>query len=192
MNSDDLMSALRQLRAATPANAPERVERRLLVEFRRRQQSMRRRRAGWALAGSVAAAAGIAALFLAPQDPGPLEVRLQHAGPAPLGLLREAESVRPAVAVVVARRRPPRTPRVSTPPESITPAPAEVATEFLALPNADMLPPVNETSVVRVEMPRSAMRLVGLPVNENRVTERVRADVVFGQDGMARAIRFVQ
>jgi hypothetical protein len=36
------------------------------------------------------------------------------------------------------------------------------------------------------------MRLVGLPVNEERANERIRADMVLGQDGIARAVRFVQ
>jgi hypothetical protein len=33
---------------------------------------------------------------------------------------------------------------------------------------------------------------VGLPVNEERANERIRADMVLGQDGIARAVRFVQ
>jgi hypothetical protein len=51
---------------------------------------------------------------------------------------------------------------------------------------------VEDATVVRVQLPRSAMRMVGLPVNEERAGERIRADVVLGQDGIARAVRFVQ
>ena len=32
----------------------------------------------------------------------------------------------------------------------------------------------------------------GLPVNMDRVDQRVKADVLLGADGLARAIRFVQ
>ena len=46
--------------------------------------------------------------------------------------------------------------------------------------------------VVRVRLPRSAMRSVGLPVNEDRWMEQVPADVLLGQDGVARAVRFVK
>ena len=46
--------------------------------------------------------------------------------------------------------------------------------------------------VIRVTLPRSAMRTVGLPVPENGWYERVPADVVLGQDGVARAVRFVK
>jgi hypothetical protein len=69
----------------------------------------------------------------------------------------------------------------------------EVATDFL---------PVGYTSpmnlqddggqVMRVELPRSALAGFGLPVNMERVNERVKADVLVGSDGQARAIRFVQ
>ena len=40
-------------------------------------------------------------------------------------------------------------------------------------------------------VPASTMRKVGLPVSENRLTERVYADVLVGNEGLARAIRFV-
>ena len=46
--------------------------------------------------------------------------------------------------------------------------------------------------LVRVELPRSALVAFGLPMNVNRYDEKVKADVFFGSDGMARAIRFVQ
>ena len=69
--------------------------------------------------------------------------------------------------------------------------PASVAsTAFYALPNAG--DPLEFGAVVRVRLPRSAMRLAGLPVNEERLAERIQADVLLGQDGTARAVRFVQ
>ena len=46
--------------------------------------------------------------------------------------------------------------------------------------------------IVRVELPRSTLATFGLPVNMDRYHERVKADVLFGADGQARAIRFVQ
>jgi hypothetical protein len=45
---------------------------------------------------------------------------------------------------------------------------------------------------MRVELPRSALAGFGLPVNMDRVNERVKADVLVGPDGQAQAIRFVQ
>jgi hypothetical protein len=46
--------------------------------------------------------------------------------------------------------------------------------------------------LVRVDMPRSALVAFGVPMNVNRYNETVKADVLFGADGMAHAIRFVQ
>jgi len=46
--------------------------------------------------------------------------------------------------------------------------------------------------LVRVELPRSALARFGLPVNTERANQRVKADVLFSADGLARAIRFVQ
>jgi hypothetical protein len=46
--------------------------------------------------------------------------------------------------------------------------------------------------VVRIELPRSALERFGLPMNVERANERVKADVLLGEDGMARAIRFVR
>ncbi len=62
---------------------------------------------------------------------------------------------------------------------------------FIPLPNAEKLDPDEEVNVVRMEVPRSTMMAVGLPVNVDRVSELVEADVMLGADGMARAIRFV-
>jgi anti-sigma factor RsiW len=65
------------------------------------------------------------------------------------------------------------------------------ADEFIPLPNASQIDPNEDVNVVRMEVPRSAMLEVGLAVSADRVSELVEADVAFGQDGVARAIRFV-
>jgi len=74
--------------------------------------------------------------------------------------------------------------------------PAELTGEgggegFIPVPNADRLPPDEDLNVVRVEVPRSAMIALGYSVTADRATERVRADVVLGSDGLARAVRFL-
>ncbi len=52
--------------------------------------------------------------------------------------------------------------------------------------------PMTSGQLVRVVMPRSAMTYFGLPMNVDRVHEGVKADVLVGEDGLARAIRFVR
>jgi hypothetical protein len=45
--------------------------------------------------------------------------------------------------------------------------------------------------IVRVELPRSAIAALGLPVNMDRSDQKVKVDVLVGIDGRARAIRLV-
>jgi hypothetical protein len=67
----------------------------------------------------------------------------------------------------------------------------EIATDYIPLtyiaPSAD-----RSGQVVRVEMPRSAMLAMGLPLNNEPTGELVKADVIVGDDGLALAIRFVR
>ncbi|MDT5268688.1 MAG: hypothetical protein QOH49_874 [Acidobacteriota bacterium] len=78
-------------------------------------------------------------------------------------------------------------------PEQATDARAqEVATEFIPLMQAGPYTQAEEGHLVRVELPRSALASFGLPVNAEASGGRVKADVLMGQDGIARAIRFVR
>ena len=71
-------------------------------------------------------------------------------------------------------------------------AETEIATDFFPLMNRESLPQLDGGQVVRVELPRSALMSFGLPMNMDRANERIKADVVVGNDGLARAIRFVR
>jgi hypothetical protein len=62
---------------------------------------------------------------------------------------------------------------------------------FIALPYAPPLAPTDRGQVLRVRMPRQTLRHLGVPVNEERILERIPADVLLGEDGIPRAIRFV-
>ena len=76
----------------------------------------------------------------------------------------------------------------------VDPAPAETAFDtagFLPWPGAEAWPPFESGSLVRVDLPVSALVALGLPVPASSVTA-VQADIVVGQDGLARAVRFVQ
>jgi hypothetical protein len=62
---------------------------------------------------------------------------------------------------------------------------------FIPLPNAAAIDPGDELDVVRMEVPGAALVALGVPVNEDEVSESVQADIVFGGDGVARAVRFL-
>jgi hypothetical protein len=67
----------------------------------------------------------------------------------------------------------------------------EIATDFIPLSYMTAANLQDGGQIVRVQLPRSALAKFGLPVNMDR-NEKVKADVLFGVDGLAHAIRFVQ
>ncbi|HEX5601336.1 MAG TPA: hypothetical protein VFX63_02260, partial [Pyrinomonadaceae bacterium] len=69
----------------------------------------------------------------------------------------------------------------------------EIATDFIPLSYMSAASLQQEGGqIIRVQVPRSALANFGFPVNMDRYNEKVKADVLYGVDGMARAIRFVQ
>lgn len=69
---------------------------------------------------------------------------------------------------------------------------AEIATSFIPLTHDAAFAAAEGGQVVRVELPRTALQRYGLPMNFERTGERVKADLLLGHDGVARAIRFVR
>jgi hypothetical protein len=91
-------------------------------------------------------------------------------------------------------RKPTRRPVIRR-PENATVAnhvSSEIATDFISLGYMSPASLQDGGQIVRVELPRSALGRFGLPVNMERYNEKVKADVLFGVDGMAHAIRFIQ
>jgi hypothetical protein len=66
--------------------------------------------------------------------------------------------------------------------------PAEEASEFFPLMYSNV--PVTNGQTVRLELPQSALASFGLEADDASGT--VLADVLVGQDGLARAVRFVR
>lgn len=64
----------------------------------------------------------------------------------------------------------------------------EVSTEFIAL---SYLPATESGQIVRVKVPRSMMVSLGVTTNVEKNSELVNAEVILGDDGAARAIRFL-
>ena len=144
----------------------------------------------WGGAVAVVILAGVKVLTTHP--PAPVQqvfhpVRRTAAPPAPLQV--EAEiPVQARRARHIVRKRVPRE-QFSAPARAST---REIATPFFDLPFSDAALPLDQATVIRVELPRSALELAGLPVDEDRRNQRIRADLVLGADGLARAIRFVE
>ena len=67
----------------------------------------------------------------------------------------------------------------------------ELVTRFFPLREGEDLNALESVQVVRVELTSSALGELGLLVDVETPNEAVKADVLVGQDGLARAIRFV-
>jgi len=176
MNDNDLklLQGLQELAADGPRQAPEGVEQRLLGEFHKRLHERRRNR--WLGLGTAAIAAGLAVLLWVRTEPAVPAPRMARVGtPASLKAVNQAPTPPPALSLPPAYERGP-----------------EVAINFYRLPDADELPPMESATIVRVQLPMSSLRLIGLPVSEDRAAESVQADMLVGQDGLARGVRFVQ
>jgi len=62
---------------------------------------------------------------------------------------------------------------------------------FYPLPEAEGLPAAESAVVVQVQLPASSLRLMGVPVEEQG-DGAVQAELLLGQDGLARGVRLVQ
>jgi hypothetical protein len=98
-------------------------------------------------------------------------------------------------------------PRVASFPELAAPMPAPATTEargeaapvaaaaenaeFVALSYGEDLHELDSMQVVSVELPRTALTALGWPGQDGAQAESVKAEVIVGYDGVARAIRFV-
>jgi hypothetical protein len=67
----------------------------------------------------------------------------------------------------------------------------EITTDYIPLSYVPKGTAIESGHVVRMMVARSTLISMGLPMNVDRNKEMVKADVVVGDDGLARAIRFV-
>ncbi len=168
-------------RSSRHQQASPELERKLAMEFRK--QRMKRLLPLWTAA---IAAMIIIGIWLAPQQQHhvPLPVRTETAVLPP----PEAEIEVPVAALPEVPRQ-----RVLVPVKKLPQQPVrqELRTSFYAL-GASAFSGTAEGYIVRVRVPRAAMASFGLPVNQELMDQRVDADLLVGDDGTARAIRFVR
>ncbi len=174
MSEDRVLQALRALAESDGGReAPPAVEACLLREFRGRRASHR-----WRWAGIAAAAAGA---VLA------VSLSMSHVAKPVVSVAVPVTALpRPAAPVVAAAG--PAARKVVR--KMARPQAREVVTEFFPL--MDPAPPFERGQMLRVQLPAAAMRTVGLPVRDDHLTDPIQADVLVGEEGMPRAIRFVR
>jgi hypothetical protein len=183
MSDINLDETLRALRESAAAEVPSpSLESALLREFRSHHRQKSRRRV-WIGIGIGVAASLLIAMALKPEHP-PVAIKT----PPPVPVLTTPPSQPPPV--VVATTQAPRR-RAMRKPQAKPQRTQEVGTDFIPIPYAPDFRAEDSAAVVRVKLPRYSLQTVGLPFNPERANERIDADVLMGQDGIARAIRFV-
>lgn len=210
-----LTEALRLIAAAGKVdNAPARVEASLVAAFREHHGALPSRSFGrtgtgtrrWLyVAAGVAAAAAIVMLLSLTvsrtrdsQPSTPEKAKNESGNPTAPGKAQPApEPARSPVSPEPRRYR--RGPTVAQDKQQPNrrdrddrPKSDEIATDFIPLVNGESLAQLDSGQIVRVELPRSALMSFGLPMDMDRANEPIKADVVVGNDGLARAIRFVR
>lgn len=126
---------------------------------------------------------------ISPEAPKKLEQDIKPDDQFAKDIADETQDVTPKRQIA---RKPARRPVVRRPDATVANHVSEIATDFIPLGYMSPASLQDGGQIVRVELPRSALGRFGLPVNMERYNEKVKADVLFGVDGMAHAIRFIQ
>jgi hypothetical protein len=166
-------TALQALRETTrDAETPQRVEMRLRHEFGMRHRGARVRSAtifaAWALATAAVLVAGVS-------------WRNWRLAQAPHSDASAGNTVKTIASP----------PLVAETSDEVTLVADNEGDDFTLLPGS--LPQdVDDAAIVRVGMQRGALGALGLPVNEERVSEWIQVDLLVGQDGLPKAVRLPQ
>ena len=196
-----LSEGLRALAAATADRRPSiALERRLLEVFAEGQstpeRSVPRKATGWMRAAAAVLLTGAAGAWWwsARREPAPegprttSAVRADARKPEPIPAPGPVSTDdRPQTIPVVAagdRHRPPRhrTARASSVVRPVG---------FVALPGAAGLPDFESGQIIRMEIPLTSLPTYGIEIVPDAQRSPVKADLLVGQDGQARAIRLV-
>ena len=167
--------ALQALRETTrDAETPQRVEMRLRQEFGMRHRTAKARSAAilaaWALAAAAVLFVGVSWWNW--------RLAQTHGNAVSAGNSVKTKALPPSV-----------TPGDTS--EEPTLIAGNEAGDFTLLPGS--LPQdVDDSAIVRVGMQRGALNALGLPVNEERVSDWIQVDLLVGQDGLPKAVRLPQ
>jgi hypothetical protein len=173
--------------------------------------SSRRAARWWFAAGAAAAAAAVllsltlsSLVRVSPDGSQSKPQEVVKSLPLPTQTPAEVRVEKPGILVGgdVAQQNPPKKIPVRTPKAARSlkgEAHREAATaaqtsgnEYLPLTYLAGATAMESGTVVRVQLSRSALISLGVPVQPDRPDETLKADVVLGDDGVARAIRLVQ
>jgi hypothetical protein len=208
----DLLAAFAQHHAAPVVTAPAAA----VIDLAQVRQARMARRWWLAIAAALAVCVLLGLSARRWQNPVAPQVAQKPASSAPPAPQQETPTVAQqpeAPTVVKASPSKTRQPLVSTQrvafkaaPRTVPPRPAprpqpksaatsqdptELVTEYIALTYVAAPTAMESGQVVRIAMSRSSAIALGLPAHLEAREDTVKADVVLGDDGLARQIRFV-
>lgn len=143
----------------------------------------------WKLAAVAAAILLAISLFFLQQPKPSLPQEAHTVAPVPVST-PDKQITSPPIDRVVAQQQPRKRPLRRTPARKAEDR--EVVTPFFPLREGEDIAALESVRLVRVELPGSALCEVGLPIDQENAPASVKADVLLGDDGLARAIRFVR
>jgi hypothetical protein len=211
---ETLSEALREMAAASPEASPE-LGARLSGAFARHHAQRRLIQRG-AVVVALAACVAISVYWLRPRgqvakikvveptsqtaqipdvSARPKDANVGHASPEPKIVAPEnpERTQTPAIAKAAVQPRTRTTQVNKHRNHSVEPPPATAETgDFVALSTFDPAVPLGESRMVRMDLPGSALQLIGYPVDGQLLDRRIVTDVLVGQDGMPYAVRLVQ
>jgi len=176
------------------AQAPARVEMRLLQEFRTQHVTLKVRRAAMVAAWALAAAAIFAGVVSwRSWRHGQQDVASNHTGSKPAVKISPENNAgagtNPENAVGFANGMPAQVSAGSDGSEALV-ADNELS-GFTLLPGTIAMD-TDDAAILRVRMQRGALGALGLTVNEERASEWIRVDLLVGDDGLPQAVRLPQ
>ncbi len=180
-----LTESLRALAAAdAQEQAPDSVEEGLLSYLRRSRRVVRFWKGKWVAVAASACLIAVGLAIWARHGSQPVRnnqpvIMVPEIPPAPRNKGRVEVTVQPGVSTTS-----PSTGRTVS-----TSEPNEYS-GFIPLPYGEGLDSLGTGQIVRVDVARSALASMGFPVTGAASESYVQADVLIGEDGVARAIRF--
>ncbi|MCU1221431.1 MAG: hypothetical protein JWN42_2628 [Candidatus Angelobacter sp.] len=185
MENDQLTQVLRQLASSSRQGAPAAVGMGLATAFRRHhRRRMLVRRISLAFVACIAIAAGLLSIRSPHQQPQKQQTD-EVSG-------KVAEKPAKALSAASTAGTPTRPSAKRVTPKAAPLVASSVRREFLALPGYDPGVPAEQLSVVRVQLPASALWQMGAPVSPDSGARKFMADFVVAQDGTPYAVRLVQ
>jgi len=191
-SEDQLSKALQDLAGASPQSAPTTLRSALQSAFEQHHVARRRKRAAFVTFCAICLVSSVVGLRLIKGSAKPDKTIAQSFLPAITTPTAPVSPAAVAKSAIVSHSHRPKNARFHRVAHNEKAPSAISGEDFVALPSFDPAMPMEQSRMLRVELPGSALQLVGYPITGDLLERRVLTDVLVGQDGTPYAVRLVQ